>query len=161
MWQMGPPTSLRNVYLFCVDSGWTCPDKPSWTFNKSSHWKRKTFKTDWLTADSFMTKLLLLRWENSSLAKSMIVYSCVSLSPLIWPESFTSLQHYKTRLLLIDCSYDSSCHVTPVAFLQCVITSPYQSLLFMHNEEDVYINNRATVANLLRRFTDDFSQFIH
>lgn len=160
MWQMGTPTSLRNIYLFCVDSGWTCPDKPSWTFNKSSHWRRKTFKTDWLTADSFMTKLLLLRWENSSLAKSMIVYSCVSLSPLIWPESFTSLQHYKTRLLLIDCSYDSSCHVTPVAFLQCVITSPYQSLLFMHNEEDVYIN-RATVANLLRRFTDDFSQFIH
>lgn len=91
----------------------------------------------------------------------MIVYSCVSLSPLIWPESFTSLQHYKTQVLLMDCSYDSSCHVTPVAFLQCVITSPYQSLLFMHNEEDVYRTNEATVANLLRRFNADFSQFIH
>lgn len=61
----------------------------------------------------------------------------------------------------MDCSYDSSCHVTPVAFLQYVITSPYQSLLFMHNEEDVYRTNEATVANLLRRFNADFSQFIH
>lgn len=137
MWQICTLKSLRTIYLLGVDSGWTCPDKPLWTFNKSSHWKRKTFKTDWLTADSFMTKLQLLRRENSSLAKSMIVYSCVSLSPLIWPESFTSLQHYKTRVPLIDCSYDSSCHVTPVAFLQCVITSAYQTLLFMHNEEEV------------------------
>lgn len=155
MWQMGTPTSLRNRYRFCVDSGWTCPDKPLWTFIKSSHWKRKTFKTDWLTADSFMAKLLLLHWENSSLAKSMIVYSCVSLRPFIW--SFTSLQHYKTRVLLIDCSYDSSCHVTPAAFLQCGITSLCQSLLFMHNQDDVYRNNEATVANLLRKFTDDDS----
>lgn len=104
-----------------------------------------------------MTKLLLLHGENSSLAKSMIVYSCVSLSPLIWRESFTSLQHYKTQVLLIDWSYDSSCHVTPVAFLQRGITPPYQSPLFMHNQEDVYRNNEATVANLLRRFTDDDS----
>lgn len=110
--------SLRNIYLFCVGSGWTRPDKPLWTFNKSSHWRRKTFKTDWLTADSFMTKLLLLRSENSSLAKSMIVYSCVSVSPFIWTESFTSPQHYKTRVPLIDRSYDSSCHVTPAVFLQ-------------------------------------------
>lgn len=91
----------------------------------------------------------------------MIVYSCISLSPLIWLESFTRLQHYKTQVLLIDCSYDSSCHVTSVAFLQRVITSPYQSLLFMHNEEDVYKDNEATVVNLLRIFADDFSQFIH
>lgn len=140
MSQTGPSMSLWNIYLFCVDSGWTCPDKP--LFNKSSHWRRKTFKTDWLTADSFMTKLLLLRSENSSLAKSMIVYSCASVSPFIWTESFTSLQHYKTRAPLIDRSYDSSCHVTPVVFLQCVITSPSQSLLLMHREEDDYVNNK-------------------
>lgn len=93
-----------------------------------------------------MTKLLLLRRENSSLAKSMIVYSCVCLSPLIWPESFTSLQHYKTRVLLIDCSYGSSCHVTPVAFLQLVQTSPSQSLLFMRNQDEADINNEAIIA---------------
>lgn len=51
--------------------------------------------------------------------------------------------------------------MTSVAFLQRVITSPYQSLLFMHNEEDVYNDNEATVVNLLRIFADDFSQFIH
>lgn len=89
-----------------------------------------------------MTKLLLLRWENSSLAKSMIVYSCASVSPFIWTESFTSLQHYKTRVPLIDRSYDSSCHVTPVVFLQCVITSPSQSPLLMHREEDDDVNNK-------------------
>lgn len=141
MWQTGTSTSLWNIYLFCVDSGSTCPDKPLWAFNKSSHWRRKTFKTDWLTADSFMTKLLLLRSENSSLAKSMIVYSRVSVSPLIWLKSFTRLQHYETHVLLIGRSYDSSCHVTPVAFLWCVITSMSQSLLFMPSEEDTCINN--------------------
>lgn len=141
MWQTGTSTSLWNIYLFCVDSGSTCPDKPLWTFNKSSHWRRKTFKTDWLTADSFMTKLLLLHSENSSLAKSMIVYSHVSVSPLIWPESFTRLQHYKTHVLLIGRSYDSSCHVTPVASLQCVIKSTSQSALLMPSEEDACINN--------------------
>lgn len=30
----------------------------------------------------------------------------------------------------------------------------------MHNEEDVYKDNEATVVNLLRIFADDFSQFI-
>lgn len=142
MWQTGTSTSLWNISPLCVDSGRTSPDKPLWTFNKSSHWRRKTLKTDWLTADSFMTKLLLLRSENSSLAKSMIVYSCVSVSPFIWTESFTSLQHYKTRVPLIDRSYDSSCHVTPVVFLQCVLTSPSQSPLRMHRAEDVYVNNK-------------------
>lgn len=111
---------VKHLDLLCVARLWACLNTPAWTFNKSYIAGGKPL-TDWLTADSFMTKLLLLHSEHSSLVKSMVrhhhlyyttLYS-VSVSPLIWSKSITSPQQYNTPALLIDSSYDSSCHVTP------------------------------------------------
>lgn len=111
---------VKHSDLLCVARLWACLNTPPWTFNKSYIAGGKPL-TDWLTADSFMTKLLLLHSEHSSLVKSMVrhhhlyytaLYS-VSVSPFIWSKSITSPQQYNTQALVIDSSYDSTCQVAP------------------------------------------------